>query len=59
MACLGLDPTCPASPAAAATLVIPVIGVPIRWHVGSSGRSTPTGLTAALRRGIWHKECNS
>ena len=50
MACLGLDATGPASPAAT-TLVIPVISVPIRWHVAFFGPvNSHPDLTAALWR---------
>jgi hypothetical protein len=34
---LGLDAAGPARPAATAALVIPMICVPIRWHVGLLG----------------------
>ena len=37
MTCLGLDATGPARPAATAALVIPMICMPIRWHVGFLG----------------------
>jgi hypothetical protein len=37
VAYLGLDATGPGRPAAATALVIPMICVPVRWHVGFIG----------------------